>query len=246
MATESADCRVLPYGVQLEGYSGKHYETANKLEFLNMGNRFLPINVLAKDRNCLVVGGGAVALRKVDTLLDYGVKITLVAPEVNEKLAYYGKQERITIETRAYKSPEAKDYNIVISASDSAEVNRQVHDDCEKAGVLLNVVDQPSLCNFIFPAIMTRDCLTISVSSDGKAPFLSSHLRMVLESIFSNHWNKIAKLATEFRGLVQERYRDDGQQKAACFQRFLDADWKELIKEKKDPELHEELKNMLG
>ncbi len=211
-----------------------------------MGNTFLPISVLAKDRTCLVVGGGAVALRKIDTLLEYGVKVTVVAPEINEKITYYGEGNRLKLERREYSSPEADQYNMVISASDVTEVNKQVYDDCQKAGVLLNVVDKPQLCNFIFPAILTRDCLTIAVSTDGKAPFLSSHVKLVLDNLFGNHFNKIAKLGADFRRRVHKRWPDDAEKKAACFERFLDADWKELVKTLSDEQLTEELVKMLG
>jgi siroheme synthase-like protein len=211
-----------------------------------MGNTFLPVSLLAKGRSCLVVGGGTVALRKIDTLLDYGVRVTVVAPEVLDKILYYADRDRLTVEKREYRSPEAASYHMVISASDNVDVNRRVSDDCEKAGVLLNVVDNPSLCNFIFPAMLTRDCLTIAVSTDGQAPFLSSHLKLVLDNIFNNHWNKIARLAAGFRKQVLQRWPEDAERRAACLERFLEADWKELIKTSSDQQIADELEKMLG
>ncbi|NIW24448.1 MAG: bifunctional precorrin-2 dehydrogenase/sirohydrochlorin ferrochelatase, partial [Gammaproteobacteria bacterium] len=65
-----------------------------------------------------------------------------------------------------------------------AELNRRVHEDTRGTGALVNVVDDPQHCDFIFPAVLRRDCLTAAISTDGKAPFVSGHLRLVLENIF--------------------------------------------------------------
>ncbi len=90
-----------------------------------MKHRYMPISVSLKDRPCLIVGGGLVALRKVETLLDYETSITVVAPQVHEKLEYHAKQGRITLEKREYESPEAASYGLVVSATDNAALTRQ-------------------------------------------------------------------------------------------------------------------------
>jgi siroheme synthase-like protein len=210
-----------------------------------MTNSYLPVSVSTKDRPCLVVGGGRVALRKIETLLEYKLKITVVAPQPQEKIEFYAEKGRLTLEKRKYKSPEASSYGIVISASDDKAVNKLVFEDCKRAGVLINVVDNPPLCNFIFPAVVRRESLTVAVSTDGKAPFLSGHLRSILENIFPDHWNKMMRLASVFRKKVQERWPEDIEQRMACFGRFVEADWKSLIKEKSDEELESELDRML-
>ena len=80
-----------------------------------MGHVYLPVSVSVKNRSCLVVGGGVVALRKVETLLDYDTEITVISPEVHEKLEYHAKRGRIKLEKREYRSPEASAYGLVIS-----------------------------------------------------------------------------------------------------------------------------------
>jgi siroheme synthase-like protein len=197
-----------------------------------------------KDRNCLVVGGGNVALRKVETLLDYDTKVTVIAPTIHKRLRFYAESGQIEIEERLYKSPEAADSGLVISASSDMEVNKQVCKDARSAGVLVNVVDQPELCDFIFPAVLRRDCLTAAISTDGKAPFMAGHLKLILDTVFPKHWDRLMKLAAEFRRMVQERWGNDLATKNACYERFLDADWKVLLKEKKDPELKQLLEEM--
>jgi siroheme synthase-like protein len=210
-----------------------------------MRHKFMPISVSLKGRPCLVVGGGLVALRKVENLLEYDTAITVVAPEVHEKLDYHAERGRIALEKRDYRSPEAAGYGLVVSATDDAKLNRQVHEDARGAGVLVNVVDDPPRCDFIFPAVLRRDCLTAAISTDGKAPFVSGHLRLVLENIFPGHWKRLMKLAASFRNRVRDRWPDDPAKKNVCYTEFLEADWKRMLKELDDDQIEEELTRML-
>ena len=210
-----------------------------------MANTYLPISISLKNRKVLVVGAGNVALRKIEILLEYESDITVVSPSVSDKVGYYAEREMIKLHKREYKIGEAAGFGLVISASDSEAVNRQVHEDCQAARVPVNVVDNPPLCDFIFPAVVRRDCLSVAVCSDGKAPFLSGHLRFVLENIFPDHWNELAVQAANFRVRVQEYYKGNSEQKMAAYGRFVEADWKEILK-KKDPDaLEAELQRLL-
>jgi siroheme synthase-like protein len=210
-----------------------------------MRHKFMPISVSLQDRPCLVVGGGLVALRKVESLLDYDTAITVVAREAHEKLEYHAKRGRITLERREYRSPEAARYGLIISATDDATLNGRVHEDARGAGALVNVVDDPSHCDFIFPAVLRRDCLTAAISTDGKAPFMSGHLKLVLENIFPQHWGRLMRLAASFRNRVRGQWADEPAKRDACYAEFLEADWKTMLKESSDEEIEEELTRML-
>jgi siroheme synthase-like protein len=205
----------------------------------------MPVGISLKKSRCLVVGGGTVALRKVDNLLNYASEVTVVAPEIHEKLDYYARRGLIKVEKREYKSPEAAQYGIVIAACDNKELNGKIYEDCRKSATLVNTVDNPALCDFIFPAVVQRDCLTIAVSSDGKAPFLAGNLKLILENIFPDHWQKIASLAARFRKMVMDRWDDEIEKKNACYERFIAADWKTIIKEKNDHEIDNFISGML-
>jgi siroheme synthase-like protein len=208
-------------------------------------HKFMPISVSLKDRPCLVVGGGLIALRKVESLLDYDTSITVVAPEVHEKLEYHAGKGSIGVERREYHSPEAARYGLVISATDDAELNARVHEDARGAGALVNVVDDPPHCDFIFPAVLRRDCLTAAISTDGKAPFMSGHLRLVLDNIFPQHWGRLMRLAASFRSRVRARWGESPQKRDACYSAFLEADWKTLLKDSSEEEIEAELTRML-
>jgi len=212
---------------------------------MNMRYRFMPISVSLKDRPSLVVGGGLVALRKVESLLEYDTPITVVASEAHEKLEYHAKRGQITLERREYRSPEASRYGLVVSATDDVELNGRVYRDGREGGALVNVVDDPPHCDFIFPAVLRRDCLTAAISTDGKAPFVSGHLRQVLENVFPAHWGKLMKLAATFRKRVRERWDGEPEKKNLCYGEFLEADWKTLLKESSEEQIEEDLSRIL-
>jgi len=210
-----------------------------------MSNQYLPIGISIKKRPCLIVGGGNVALRKIEILLEYDTTLTVIAPKVIDKIEYFAESKRLQLEKREYVSSDLSKYGLVIAASDNADVNKAVADDCQKAGIPINVVDSPGLCDFIFPATLIRDCLTVSVLSDGKAPFLSGQLRMILEDIFPQRWSKIAKYAAIFRKKVHKKWKGNPEAKAACFERFVAVDWKSLLKDLSEKEIDSELDKLL-
>jgi len=210
-----------------------------------MTNKFLPITLSLKNRPCLVVGGGGVALRKINILLEYECNITVIAPKAVERIEYFAGKGLIKYMKREYKSPEASTYGIVISASNDKALNRQVSEDCKNAGVPVNVVDSPVLCDFIFPAVVKRDCLTVAVSTDNKAPFLAGHLRLILEGVFPERWKKIARLSVDFRKKVMRRWKNEPGKRAESFNRFLNADWKSILEKMDDEQIEEEFNNLL-
>lgn len=202
-----------------------------------MANKYLPINISLENRRCLVVGGGDVALRKVETLLEYKSDITVVAPKPNDKIEYFAGKGDIKLEKREYKISEASEYGLVISASNNKDVNIQVSQDCKKNDIPVNVVDNPALCDFTFPAVVKRDILSVAVSTDGQAPFLAGQLRLILEDIFPQRWKKIASYASKYRKKVMARWRGQPKKKAQCYSRFVQTDWQTILREKSDDEI---------
>ena len=98
-----------------------------------MKHKYMPISVSINKKSCLVVGGGQVALRKVETLMDYDTSVTVIAPEVEKKIEYHAEQGRIKLKKREYQPPEAAGFGLVISASDDKELNKQIYDDAHEA-----------------------------------------------------------------------------------------------------------------
>ena len=162
-----------------------------------------PVMLAVHKQRCLLVGGGGVALRKLDGLLAHGALVTVVAPEPIPAIEHLASQERILLERRAYAAPEAAEYALVIAATDDREVNRQVFEDAESAGVWVNVVDDPPLCTFHLPARVQRGSLQIAIASEGEAPFAVRRLRKLFEVHFGHAWAEWMESAARFRRKIR-------------------------------------------
>ena len=122
-----------------------------------------------RGRSCLVVGGGRVALEKVQGLLDCDAHVTVVAPEVEDEL----RRLPVRIVQRAFEPADADGHVLVIAATDDRAVNAAV----SAAAPLCNVADDPELCSFILPAIVRRDPILVGVSTGGASPALAQRIR---------------------------------------------------------------------
>jgi len=167
-----------------------------------------------------VVGGGGIALRKVQGLVAEGAQVTVVALQAVEPLLELAENGRLTLKQRPYRAGEAASYVLVFAATDSREVNRQVFEDADGAGVWVNVADDPELCSFHLPARVQRGNLQIAVASGGEAPFAVRRLRQVLERRFGPEWGEWMKSTARFRQQVRDLGLGAAEQEA-LFDRFF-------------------------
>lgn len=179
-----------------------------------------PITLSLEGRSCLVVGGGAVATRKVLGLLAEGAQVTVVAPRIVALLEQQAHAGRLTFERRGYRSGEAAGYSLVLAATDDRAVNRRVFEDAEAAGVWVNVADDPELCSFHLPARVRRGPLDLAIGSGGLAPFATHRIRQLLEQRFGSEWAIWAEAAASFRDQIR-RERLSAAEKEASFERFF-------------------------
>lgn len=155
-----------------------------------------PIVARLAGRRVLVVGGGRVALRKVQGLAAAGAAVTVVAPEVVDALAHL---PGVTIRRRAYEPGDLAGHLLVIAATDDPAVQQQVFDDGERAGVLVNSADDPDRCSFILPAVARRGPVIVSVSTQGRSPALAGHLRDLLANALPEDLEAIVAAAAQRR-----------------------------------------------
>jgi precorrin-2 dehydrogenase / sirohydrochlorin ferrochelatase len=146
--------------------------------------RFYPVNLNIAGRPCLVIGGGAVAERKVRGLLICNALVTVISPELSAGLLELEGQKRIAWLRRPYRPGDLAGSFMVIAATDSDDTQQAVQEEADRENILLNVADVPARCNFILPSILCRGDLTISVSSGGKSPALAKQVREQLEGYF--------------------------------------------------------------
>ncbi len=164
-----------------------------------------------EQKQCTVVGGGPVAERKVLDLLEAGAEVCVIAPQVSEELGRLARAGRVRHVGRPYRTGDLSGAFLVISATDSPEVNEQVYAEAQAVGALVNVVDRPELCSFFVPATVRRGPLLLGVATTGSSPALAGYIRRRLEQDWGEEYGQLAallgKLRAEARVLVAERER---------------------------------------
>lgn len=175
-----------------------------------------------------MVGGGKVAERKVETFLEFGASVTVVAPELTPRLSDLAEEGIIEHAAWTYEPADLDGAFLVVAATDDTQVNKAVFAEARRRGVLVNVVDVPELCTFFVPAMVRRGDLVISVSTSGKSPAMARRIREELESRFGPHYGELAELLGELRDEVKARYSDMAERNQA-YVRILDSDVLDLL-----------------
>ncbi|NPB05380.1 MAG: bifunctional precorrin-2 dehydrogenase/sirohydrochlorin ferrochelatase [Aquificae bacterium] len=167
-----------------------------------------PLFVDLKDKEVLVVGGGPVALRKVESLLPFGAKVTVVAPRTVPELKKLQKEGKIRLKRRRFLTGDLRGKFMVVVAADDEKLQRRIFALCEKRGIWCNSVDRVDYCNFVFPALVKRGELVVGLTTSGRAPALSSLLRRELEGFLPPKLEKLVeKLYGERKRLPKGRRR---------------------------------------
>jgi precorrin-2 dehydrogenase/sirohydrochlorin ferrochelatase len=182
-----------------------------------------PVNLVLDGRRCLVVGGGRVALRKVEGLLACGGRVTVVAPRVDGGM----RDLPVTIEERPWRPADLDGMWLVIAATDDPAVNRAVYDAGQRAGVWVNGADDPANCSFTLPSVVRRGDLQVTVSTGGRSPALATWLRRRLEGEIGPEYAVLLDLlATERDGLKAAGVSTEGLD----WRSALDSDMLDLIR----------------
>ena len=153
--------------------------------------RLYPVSLVLKDRKCVVVGGGTVAFRKAASLVEAGARVTVIAPEICAKLEALEGAEQIR---REFAEPDLDGVFLAVGATDSSETNERVAAEAERRGVLVNIVDVPSLCNFYVSSSVNRGDFHIGISPGGASPALARKVRQELESAYGPEYEVLTRL----------------------------------------------------
>lgn len=171
---------------------------------------FYPILVELQGKKVLVVGGGKVAQRKIETLLECGAFVQVVARELTAELEQLRSRRKIEFLGGEFSHAYLEGAFLVFAATDDAMLNRRVSQAAQQRGLLVNAVDQPADCNFIVPSVLTRGNLLIAVSTSGKSPAFARKVRVELERHFGEEYGFFLNLMGNLRkeilrlGLSQE------------------------------------------
>jgi precorrin-2 dehydrogenase / sirohydrochlorin ferrochelatase len=185
-----------------------------------------PVVLDLEGRPVLVVGGGAVAQRKVEGLLEAGASITVVSPQVSARLAGLADDGHISVRLRPYRRSDLRGIAVVFAATEMRGVNAAVAADARRRRVWVNAADDPDHCDFILPSVLRRGSLLISVTTGGRSPALARVVREELERQFGGDYALLTELASD----VRRQLRSQGEKvSAAAWAKALRGDVRRLV-----------------
>lgn len=162
------------------------------------------------DKNGVIVGGGKVAARKVEKLLPFGPKLTVIAPRMEECLRSQETQPWeeggafLMLIERAFRMEDLKGADFVIAATDDEGLNGRISEYCKRERIPVNVVDDKEKCSFYFPALVREGNMTVGISTDGKSPAAAAWMRQEISRFMPHGVGKIIDLMGQIRPLVME------------------------------------------
>lgn len=202
----------------------------------------LPLFFDLDNKSVLIIGGGHIAQRKALLLVKAGAKLVVLAKNFDAAFQDFLVQNEHTIIHKTYENNDLaaikNKYNVIfaICATDDEQLNEQIYREAQASGMFINVVDNPRFCDFIFPAMVDRDPITIGISSGGKAPVLTRLIRAKIESVLPSNIGDIAQKAGKFRQAAKVALGDITQRR-----RFWEGIFQNALKDKPIGDLSDEL-----
>lgn len=189
--------------------------------------RLYPLALRLIGRSCLVVGGGAVAARKVCSLVEAGAMVTVVSPELGAELAAARSQGALWAwQSREFLAEDVNGCLLVVAATDDPTVNRAVAAAATASGALSNVVDDPEAGDFFVPSVIQRGRLQLTVGTGGSAPAVAAAVKRRLESAFPAEWGEVVAILGRAREEASAQSLDDEARRALALELAgLDIDW---------------------
>lgn len=175
------------------------------------GMSYFPFFMELEDTPCLVVGGGQVALRKIEKLLPFGAAITVVAPQFCAELAEMAGIQRIC---RAFLPADIVGMRCVIGATDDEAVNGEIAALCRTQHIPVNIVDDPAKCSFLFPALVQRGRLVVGISTGGASPLAAQYIRKETEKVIPDHFAQTLDFLAAQREIIRKRIPDTQKREA--------------------------------
>lgn len=194
---------------------------------------YYPVMLDLCDKAALVVGGGKVARRKVDGLLNAGAKVTVIAPEI------ITMPSGVMLLYREYESTDITGNFIIIAATDNASLNARIANDALTQNILVNIVDNPEIGSLILPAVVQRGALQIAVSTSGSSPALASIIKQELAVKYGAEYQLLTDLLWQLRDEFEEKMiasamNDDARR--LCWRTLVQSPLLEMLRSGEDAE----------
>ena len=178
---------------------------------------YFPFYIDIKGKKCVVIGGGSVALRKIEKLIWFEPDITVIAPEISAEIySIHG----IRIIKREFSDSDLDGAFFVITATNNKKLNERIFRMCIEKSILVNTVDDKEKCSFIFPAIVKRENITVAVSTGGKSPIYTRYLRKQIENLLDDRTDDIIEILAGVRSKIKREISVEENRKLA-FERIL-------------------------
>lgn len=203
--------------------------------------RYYPIALSVAGRRCLVVGGGMVAERKVRALLAAGGQVCVISPELTPALQELARRGDVEWCERRFVDADLDGCWIVVGATSDPAVNQAVSRGALARGLLVNIVDQPDLCNFIVPARCEFGPVTFTISTSGTSPALARWLRGRLETDYGPALGTFAELLGEIRDEVKTRVAGE-EARRVVWEAILDSTALDLVRQGRVDEARETIR----
>jgi precorrin-2 dehydrogenase / sirohydrochlorin ferrochelatase len=148
----------------------------------NFDKTFMPLSINVKGKKILLVGGGRIAWHKIESLQKYADNIQVVAKEVSDQI----KEAGISFTEKEYEASDLPGSTLIYACTNISELNHQILNDAHNLGILVNVVDNPGLCDFVSPAIYRKDYISVAVSSNAQDVYESIKYRNRIKDFLEN------------------------------------------------------------
>jgi siroheme synthase-like protein len=203
---------------------------------------YYPVFLEMKDRRCVVIGGGAVAERRVEGLVAVGANVTVISPAITDQLRNMLTRGAIRHVAREYRTGDRAGYDLVFVATDNSEINAAVAAEAPSLRIWVNSADDPGHCEFILPAVVRRGGLAVAVSTGGVSPAATRAIREELDEYFTAEHANFVQIAGEVRRELREKSVSPS---AEAWNQALRGDFRRLIKEGKTMQAKELLREEL-
>jgi siroheme synthase-like protein len=197
-----------------------------------------PLFLDLENRGALVVGGGSVAVRKVESLMRSGARVTVVAPECADEIEQWGRDGAIELRRKHYDRGDLNGAVLVIAATSDAPTNARVASDCREERILVNVVDLTAMCDFIVPAVVESGSIQVAVSTGGQSPALARKLKHDLQRLVGPEYGEANDILGNLRDAAKSALPTDADRKQ-FFDRLIAAGLVELLRENRRREAYE-------
>ncbi|MGN1267085.1 MAG: bifunctional precorrin-2 dehydrogenase/sirohydrochlorin ferrochelatase [Dorea sp.] len=178
---------------------------------------YFPMFVEIKNCPCLVVGGGAVAFRKIEVLREFGAKVTVVSPEIMQSIK---EMEDIFCKERAFQLSDIHNMKLVVATTGDKALNHMIAEACKEQKIPVNIVDQIEDCSFIFPSYLKQGEVVAAFGSGGQSPVITQYLKEQARPFMTKDLGELAESMGAIRQIVKETV--PFEKRRECYQEILD------------------------